>query len=131
MSGETTADGGPGDVVRRLNEAWRTGRFERMPALFHEQAVIVDAAHQPLAQGRTACVESYRGFVASAAVEEYAEEAPTIARFEGTAVVSYPFRIRYTIGGQSYHETGSDCLVLTHAPSGWLIVWRQLVWRAA
>jgi hypothetical protein len=117
--------------VQRLNEAWRTNRLERLPALFHEQAVIVDATHQRLATGRAACVESYRAFVSSATIEAYSEEAPTVTLFGQTAVVSYPFRIRYTISGQGYEETGSDCLVLTHEPSGWLVVWRQLVSSAA
>jgi hypothetical protein len=131
MSEVTATDGDPWRVVERLNEAWRTQRLAVLPALFHEQAVIVDATHQPLAVGRAACVESYRAFVASTVVESYEEGAPTVALFGATAVVSYPFQIRYTLDGQTYNETGSDCLVLTRDTPGWLVAWRQLVWRAA
>jgi hypothetical protein len=127
----STAESEPWSVVQRLNEAWRTNRLEALPALFHEQAVIVDATHQALAIGRAACVASYRAFVASAGVEAYTEGPPTVALFGAAAVVSYPFRIRYTMGERAYEETGSHCLVLTREASGWLVAWRQLVWRAA
>jgi hypothetical protein len=70
-------------------------------------------------------------FVASAAVESYAEEAPKVALFGGTVVVTYSFRIRYAVAGQLHDETGSDCLLLTRGPTGWLVAWQQLAWRAA
>jgi hypothetical protein len=130
MSGVNAAETEAWSVVQRLNEAWRTGRLEVLPALFHEHAVIVDATHQQLAIGREACVESYRAFVTSTSVRAYAEETPTVDVWGCTAVVSYPFRIRYTVGERSYDEAGNDCLVLTRDTSGWQVVWRQLVWRA-
>ena len=116
-------------VVQRVNEAWRTNRLEVLPALFHVDAVIVDATHLPLAVGRAACVDSYRAFVTSATVEAYTEGAPTVTLFGAAAVVSYPFQIGYSIGGQTYSETGSDCLMLVRGSQGWLVAWRQLVWR--
>ncbi|HEU5305453.1 MAG TPA: nuclear transport factor 2 family protein [Gemmatimonadales bacterium] len=131
MSDLTDAGSEPWRVVQRINTAWRTNQLEALPALFHEQAVIVDAGHRPLAVGRAACVESYRAFVTSATVESYSEESPAVARFGATAVVSYPFQVSYTTGGLRYSEVGSDCLVLTRGAEGWVVVWRQVIWRAA
>jgi hypothetical protein len=121
----------PWAVVQRLNAAWRLRELDALPALFHERAVIVDAGHQRLATGRAACVESYRTFVMSATVEAYQEGPPTVDRFEGSAVVTYPFEIRYSTDGQTYTEAGTDCLLLEWSTAGWVIVWRQLIWRAA
>ncbi len=102
-----------------------------MPALFHDRAVIVDSTHQRLSLGRDACVESYRQFVTAAKVEEYGEGEPTIDVFGAAAVVVYPFTIRYELNQHTYSETGSDCLVLERGgAAGWVVVWRQLVWRA-
>ena len=118
------------DVVRRLNEAWRAGRAEALASLFHERAVIVDAMHEALAEGREACVESYRTFASSATVEAYEGGAPAVRVFGSTAVVTYPFEMVYRTGGVSYREAGSDALVLTRAGEQWQVVWRQLVWHA-
>lgn len=131
MAGLTTAEREPWRVIQRLNAAWQANQLEALPALFHEHAVMVDATHQPLAVGRAACVESYRAFVSSVTVESYSEEAPAITLFGAAAVVSYSFRIRYGAGGRTHAETGSDCYVLTREPVGWVVAWRQLVWRAA
>ena len=76
--------------MQRLNAGWRLHELDALPALFHERAVIVDAAHQRLAMGRAACVESYRAFVTSVTVETYQEGPPTVDRFEGSAVVTGP-----------------------------------------
>jgi hypothetical protein len=121
----------PLNVVQRLNAAWRGNQIDALPQFFHTKALIVDQGHQPLAVGRDACVESYRAFVSSATVEAYTEGTPKVAQFEGTAVVSYPFEIRYTMGSKIYSESGSDCLVLERTPEAWVVVWRQVVWRAA
>jgi ketosteroid isomerase-like protein len=119
------------DGVRALTRAWRTKQLDLLPALFHERAVIVDVTHGRLAVGKEACVESYRAFVRMADVEAYDEGEPVIDLFESTAVVVYPFQMRYRSGGQSYTESGSDCLVWERGPQGWQVVWRQLVWRSA
>lgn len=131
MKGHKEAGGAPEplELVRLINAAWRGNYLDELPRYFHERALIVDQAHQPLAVGRDACVESYRAFVASAKVEEYTEGNANVTRFRSSAVVSYPFEIRYTMEGKSHSEAGSDCLVLERAPEGWVVVWRQVVWR--
>jgi len=116
-------------VVQQVNSAWQTGQCDNLVELFHQRAVIVDGAHQRLAVGQGECVASYRAFVASATVEHYAEGPATVDEFGGTGVVSYPFEMRYTTGGKTFTEAGSDCLVLRHGAAGWQVVWRQLVWR--
>lgn len=117
-------------VVQQLNRAWLTGDLAGMPALLHERAVIADANHQRLCVGREACVESYRQFVSAAKVEAYTEAEPAIELFGAAAVVVYPFTIRYELNGRSCAESGSDCLVLERGgAAGWVVIWRQLVWR--
>lgn len=121
---------GPWAAVQRLNAAWRLQQPDALPPLFHERAVIVDAAHQRLAVGRAACVESYRAFVASATVHEYTEGVPSVDEFDGCAVVTYSFEIRYAAQGKTYNEAGTDCLLLERSTTDWVVVWRQLTWRA-
>lgn len=119
---------GPYATVQRLNAAWRLQQLDSLPPLFHERAVIVDAAHQRLAVGRAACVESYRAFVTSATVEAYEAGPPTVDQFERSAAVTYPFEIRYTTQGKTYTEAGTDCLLLERSATDWVVVWRQLIW---
>lgn len=118
-------------AVERLNAAWRDGRVDELSALFHERAVIVDARHERLASGRAACVESYSVFATSASIDRFVQQPPRIDLFGSTAIATYAFEIDYTVGGADYREAGVDCLVLDRSPAGWVIVWRQLVWRAA
>lgn len=106
------------DGVRTLNRAWRTTQLDLLPALFHDRAAIVDGAHGRFAAGREACVQSYRASVSSADVEAYDEGEPVIDLFGAAAVVVSPFRMRYRSGGQSYTESGSDCLVLERGSGG-------------
>lgn len=120
----------PQDVIRRLNEAWRAGRPDDLAAFFHQEAVIVDGSHRIVAEGRQACVESYRAFISSATIEAYQEGAPEVRLLGPAALVSYPFEITYRTGGQSYHESGSDAFLLVRQAAGWTVAWRQLIWGA-
>lgn len=118
-------------MVHRLNRAWQSGRIDDLAPLFHEQAVIVDSTHELLAEGRSACVESYRTFVASATVEVYEEGEAGVRMVGPVAFVTVPFEMAYRTGGGSYREAGSDALALVWEDDRWQVVWRQLVWSTA
>ncbi|MGP0067214.1 MAG: nuclear transport factor 2 family protein [Isosphaeraceae bacterium] len=114
------------DIVRRINAAWREGKPEQIPELFHDRIVIVGADGQRYGEGKFACADSYRSFCAQATVTHYQESDTQVDVFATTAVVNYAFDIEYAIGGKSSRETGRDTLVLTKQDSRWLVVWRQI-----
>lgn len=118
------------ETVRLITEAWRGGRVDDLAPWFHERAVIVDDRHAILADGRSACVESYRAFVTQATVEAYWEGMPEQRVVGPVAWMAYPFALTYRLGGAAHRESGSDALVLVWGGERWEVVWRQVVWRA-
>jgi hypothetical protein len=56
------------------------------------------------------------------------------AAWRGNQIDALPryFHAKALIVDQGHQPlAGSDCLVLDRTPEGWVVVWRQLVWRAA
>jgi ketosteroid isomerase-like protein len=114
------------EAVKRINAAWREGQPERLAELFHERMAIVGPDGQRYAEGRDACVESYRTFCEQATVTGYNELDPIVDVYNHVAVVSYGFDIDYTLDGKAARESGQDFFVLERDGDGWLAVWRQL-----
>jgi hypothetical protein len=63
----------PAGVLAALNRAWVTGRLEDLGLLLHPRSVIVGHDLVRLAEGRDACVASYRDFLATVTVHTFAE----------------------------------------------------------
>jgi uncharacterized protein (TIGR02246 family) len=123
MSG---ADAEPRAVVERINAAWRAGRAADAAPLFDGDVVMVTPTGERLI-GREAMVQSYADFAASAVVDEYEESEHAVDVFGETAVVVYRWLMAWRAGGESYRERGRDIFVLTHATTGWQVVWRTLL----
>lgn len=119
------------DVVSRLTAAWREQRFEAMTELLHEEVIFENPGFNGRIEGRRACVDSYRQFMASATVIEYVEHATTIEVWGATAVARTHWEMAWRHDGQSQREDGHDVLVLTRDGTRWQVVWRTLVPTAA
>ncbi len=114
------------EIVQRINAAWREGKPEQIPELFHDRITIVASDGQRYGKGKLACADSYRSFCEQATVTHYRESDPQVDVFDTTAVVNYGFEIEYAIDGKSSRENGRDVFVLTKQEGRWLAVWRQL-----
>ena len=114
-------------VVVQLTAAWRERRFGDLEQLLDEEAVFVSPRFSRRREGRAACVETYRQFMAVAEVVEYGQHDLTIDVWGGTATVSYAFEMAWKMWGVGHREAGHDVLVLARGERGWRIVWRTLV----
>src|SRR5512146_194569 len=103
-------------LIDRMNRAWLEGPVEEMPAAlaacFHPAMVIRGGDLAPHGVGRDACVESYIDFVNSAVIHNCQLEEPSIDLAGDTAAAVYGWEMTYETDGQTYHEAGSDILML-------------------
>jgi hypothetical protein len=117
----------PAEVVTAINRAWVSGRLGDLEPLLHPRAIIVGADLSRLAEGRDACIASYRDFLSAATVHEFQERDVRVEEYEGAAVVSYGYRIRYESGGERHQEEGREVLLLVRSVDGWQGAWRQVL----
>ena len=115
------------DLVKKINQAWLTGKVTELNSYFHDEMVIKGPAYQELCRGRAACVTSYEEFLAQAKVLDYKEEKPSVDVFAHSAVAVCPWEMTYELAGKQYRESGHDTLVFTHETGRWLAVWRLML----
>jgi ketosteroid isomerase-like protein len=115
------------EMVRGITASWRYGRFDDLHRFYRPDVVFVHPGFGGRVEGREACVASYREFLATATVHEYAEDEPAINVFGDTAVAVTRFTIDYELQGARHHEKGHDVLILTRDTDGWRVAWRTLV----
>lgn len=121
-------DGDPLDVIRLLNQAWRTGEVDAIDDLFHPDAVIVHPGWEGRTEGREACVQSYLDFAMQATVHRLEEFDTEVDVVNDTAVVSYGFELDYEMNGAPLSDSGTDLFVLTRGRGGhWQVMWRTLI----
>jgi hypothetical protein len=121
------SDLSPAEVLTAVNHAWSSGRLEDLECLLHPRSVIVGPDLTRLADGRGACVASYRDFLAAVTIHKFEVRDVQTEEYEGTAVVSYGYQISYDSGGEQHDDDGRELLVLVSTEHGWQVVWRQVV----
>jgi ketosteroid isomerase-like protein len=115
-------------VVGQLSAAWRAGDVTALRALLDERAVFVQPGFAGRLEGREACVDSFRRFVASVELIDYSEDEVQADVWADTAVVSYRWRMAFSPpGGKIRREAGRDLLTLRRKAGRWVVVWRTLV----
>jgi Domain of unknown function (DUF4440) len=115
------------DVVSRLTVAWREQRWDDMTDLLDEEVVFENPGFSGRLEGRAACVDSYRQFMAAARVLDYIEHGLAIDTWGNTAVARTHWEMAWELDGQSQREAGHDILVLTQKGGRWMVAWRTLV----
>ena len=121
------AEDGPWKVVQKINKMWRSGDVDGLGELFHPDAVVVHPGFEDRAQGRAACVDSYREFAGLTTVTRLDEFDQQVDVVGDTAVVTYGFRIDYEMDGKANTDRGHDVFVLKRGGGGWKVVWRTVV----
>lgn len=114
------------ELMQAINRCWYEKRFEPLEDYFHEEVVFNSPDLKQQVVGRTACIQSYKDFMAHSNILLYKETNPLIHTFENTAIVHYDFEIQYEQKGQSFHDTGTDILVFNRYEDAWKAVWRTL-----
>ena len=114
-------------LLQKINEAWLKGDPDDLMEYFHEDLVIMSPDLQRMGEGKTACIQSYKDFVAQAVLHEYKEYDHTIDVWGDTAVSIYAFDVTYEMKGQTHRETGHDIFVYNREDSRWLVVWRMVI----
>ena len=111
-------------VIKMLSLAWREKQFDCLDPLFAETVVFQDLAGHRLAEGKQACIESFRDFMGIAKVVAYDEEEPDLIPFAGFVLANYGWRIDYEMNGANFHDEGRDWLALEKQNGAWRISWR-------
>jgi uncharacterized protein (TIGR02246 family) len=114
-------------LLQRITAAWTQGPLERLADCFHDAMVIVSPRFQDRAEGRAACIESYREFVETATLQRYRQGDPDIHVVGETAVAAYRFEIIYTIDTTDFQEAGWDVFMFARTSGAWLAVWRTVI----
>ena len=114
-------------LIRGMNDAWRSGRFDDLHQYFAEDVVMVAPGGGMRMMGREAMIDSFRQYTEQATTHNFDETGLDVDVFEGTAVASLRFDVDYELDGTRYQESGIDLLVLEHGDTGWLIVWRTQI----
>lgn len=119
------------ETIRAINAAWREGRVDDLGQYFHPSIAFVTPGFGQTVEGRDACVESYRQFLATARIDDYREDEPTLHVAGTTAVAHFHWAMTYGYEGRTWRETGRDLLVFTLVEGTWLAVWRMLIQESA
>jgi Domain of unknown function (DUF4440) len=114
-------------IVTAMNRAWVTGSPELVAGFLHDHATILGPGLTVMAEGKTACAQSYRDFVGRAHIQHFAEHSPFVRVSFPTAVAAYRYDIRYTMEGVGYEEKGQDLLVCVHEDGRWQVFCREVL----
>jgi ketosteroid isomerase-like protein len=118
-------------LIKSLSAAWRENQFDRLDPLFDDKVVFQDSEGHRLAEGKAACIQSYRDFIAIAKVLSYEEESPDMVWVAGVTIANYRWRIDYEMNGTNFHDEGRDWLALEKQGGTWRVTWRLMVPSAA
>jgi hypothetical protein len=111
-------------VIKSMSQSWQEKQFDRLETLFAETIVFQDSEGHRLAEGKSACIQSYRDFMAIAKVVVYEEEEPDLIPLNGLVMANYGWQIDYEMDGANFHDQGRDWLALAKLEGVWLISWR-------
>ena len=108
--------------VKSMNHAWTQQRGAGLQQFFHPRMVAITATDRRRLEGRDACLASWTGFAANAEIREWQEHDAHVELFGDTAVVSYFYKLDFSIGGQNYIAQGRDMMTLVRDAERWWIV---------
>ena len=119
------------DQVRQtldaINQAWRERCFEALNTLLAEDIVMKGPGLKELVRGRQATIQSYVQFMAQSKIIEYSETNHAVDSWGDVAVATYDWTMTYEQKGQTSTDKGQDMFVFTRTNSGWLAVFRLIL----
>jgi uncharacterized damage-inducible protein DinB len=115
------------DAVRRINEAWLSGRLEDLAAIVHPDIVMVLPGFTEVVQGRDAFLAGFRDFCENAKVHEFHERDHQVSAVGDTAVTTFHYDMIYERAGKRSRSTGRDFWVFQKSGGRWIAVWRTML----
>jgi len=116
-------------IIRIINGAWINNRLEYLNEYFDDNMIIITSDYKKYAEGKEACINSYKHFTESAKTLSYIQGEPVIKYWGNTAVAVYNFEINYEIKGKAFNEKGEDIFVFNRKDEEdnyWKAVWRRV-----
>jgi hypothetical protein len=113
-------------VVNKINESWLAKNYDDLGSCLDENVIMAAPGSSNRLKGRTAYVQSFRDYDTVAKTLQINFEEILIDIIGDTAAAVCPFEVTYELKGKTYHERGSDILILTRKDSEWLVVWRTM-----
>ncbi|HEY0393002.1 MAG TPA: DUF4440 domain-containing protein [Candidatus Elarobacter sp.] len=118
-------------VVAAINEVWHVAAPDDIEPLlrpyFAEEMTIAGPGLLPVGTGREFAIGSYADFARVAKIASFEMEDPLVHVGGEAAVATYGWRIRYSLEGADFDETGHDVFVLRRTAAGWLATWRAML----
>lgn len=114
-------------LIERINDSWTRGEFDALEEIFHNDMVIAKPGFGRMGVGKSACVDSYRGFYTKVEISDFEGFDYLVDIWEDTAVVSYGFRVKYTMEGREREDEGHDIFVFSRKEGRWQALWRTLL----
>lgn len=118
-------------AFRRLNDAWTAGEPERMAEDLDQAVVMLQPGFADRVVGREAAIASFREFLHSSVVHEYAESDLVIDLAGSTAVVTCGWEIEWSSDDRRRRERGHDVYIFARDRGRWRAVWRVIVPRSS
>ena len=115
------------ESLRRINEAWLSGRPEKMKPLLDEKIVMIYPGFIGRSEGQEAFIAGYVDYCEQALMISYQESDLQIDVGGDTAVASYAFEMSYERKGDKYLSRGRDLWVFTRKQDEWVAVWRTML----
>lgn len=115
------------EAMRRINQAWLSGKLEDLVPMVHPEMVMVYPGFAGRGQGREDILAGFRDFQENAAIHEYQERDLEADVAGDTAVVTFRFEMDYERQGKRYHCTGRDLWVFGQQDEAWVAVWRTML----
>jgi uncharacterized protein (TIGR02246 family) len=121
----------PAAVLAEINRAWQSAAPDEIAVLvrshFTHDAVVTAPSLARVARGREQVAESYADFARNAKIVDLTIDDPQVDLFNGIAVATMAWRIRYEFGGKQGAERGHDTYVFRLEDGNWRICWRSML----
>ena len=114
-------------LVRRINQAWLSGRPEEMRPILAEEIVMVFPGFGGRSQGADAMVAGFRKFCDQAEVVSFEEGQLEIDAASNAAVAAFTFKMVYEVGGRRFESSGRDLWVFGRGSGEWQATWRTML----
>ncbi len=88
---------------------------------------LVGPDSQRIAEGREACIQSYRDEYQRVQVTAFKADKAEVNVAGHTAVATYNYSQSYEVGSEARTEDGRNILVFTKEAGQWLLTWKAVI----
>ena len=116
------------ETVQRINRTCMQGEgFDEVAGLFHDDVVMVSPGFRARAEGREACLKTYKDACSQMTFEKLDGSDEQIDVYGSAAVVAYKYDCVWEFQGKKHTQDGHEILVFAKDGPQWQVVWRTLI----